>query len=138
LGGQGFLSTEVAFALRCCGCGSYPACLTKKDCHCPAFAYHCPWCAAPNSDLETVKLNSPSQDPSGVINIRGISAPVLSSAGESMIIDIRGSSGQKNLMRKLVELESMKYARKFSCPQAEHTNLESERLGLQAKVDLGN
>ena len=138
MGGLVFLSTEIAFAVTCCGCGTYPGCQNSTKCICPGFHEDCPWCAVPDSGLEAVKASLPTKGKSGAVILSGIPASVLSSATEGMIIDIRRSSGQKNLMRKLVELESIKYARKFSCPQTEHTNLQSERLGLQAKVDLLN
>ena len=135
LSGQVFLSTEVSFALMCCGCGSQSWC-AGQNCHCPGAAWHCPWCVAPDTGFETVQSPPPSDNPSANVDYNGISAAVLSSATENVISDIRRNHGRENLTLKLVD--NVKYDLKFSCPQDGHDYFQAKRLGFQAKVDTAN
>lgn len=126
----GFVVNQAYAIGHCCDCG-----VCKSDCICNGHGY-CIWCAAPNPDPETVKATSPTENANEVVEIRGIPGPVLSSATEDMISDIRGSNGRKGLMLKLAEIDKIKYDLKFSCPQAEEEYLQGNRLGLQVKADI--
>ncbi len=129
-GAQVLFVASQADAARCCMCGRcawYCTCAGQSPCD---------WCAAPNSDPETVESAPPTDYPSANVKQNGIPAAVLSSATERVLSDIRRSHGRETLALKLVD--NIKYDLKFSCPQADENYLQGERLGFQAKADKEN